>query len=489
VRRALGASKLRLLQQLLAESLVLAMGGGICGVVLALWTNELLRRSLPSIASVFAVQLDLSLDWRVIAFATGISVVTTVLCGLLPAWRVSQARGLVALKGDILGGTSRRRPLGLVAQVVMSFVLLFVAGSFLQALLRMQTTDPGFKVAGRLYAYTFIPTPPSTRESGRAFYAQAIQRLMALPGVRRATLSDSPPLMPGRSNCASLPAGPRIRITAGAVDTGFFETMGIDMVAGRDFATGDLSSGVSTVIVNESLARRLSPDKPVVGERLMIGCDDAQAAVVIGIVRNSAVRFIGEPAQPHLYRPFAERYSGGLTTILLETSTAPAAMMQPVRRTLLGLGQGIRIYAVQPLSARVEESYWPARWQASVFAGIGLLALLLAAIGLYGVIAYRVTLRTQEIGVRMALGARREDIFREVVSQGLAIVLVGVAIGEVLTATVTRVVASMQVDIRPTALSTHVAIGLIWIAVALVACYVPAARAARVNPLVALRYE
>lgn len=121
----------------------------------------------------------------------------------------------------------------------------------------------------------------------------------------------------------------------------------------------------------------------------------------------------------------------------LETSTAPAAMMQPVRRTLLGLGQGLRVYTVQPLSARVEESYWPARWQASVFAGIGLLALLLAAIGLYGVIAYRVTLRTQEIGVRMALGARREDIFREVVSHGLAIVLVGVAIGEVLTATVT----------------------------------------------------
>jgi predicted permease len=489
VRRALGASRSRLLRQLLTESLVLAIGGGICGVMLAAWTNKLLEMSVPSVLASFAVELNLSLDWRVIVFATIVSLTATVLCGLLPAWRASQSHDLVAFKGEIGRGAPRRRPLGLVAQVVMSLVLLFVAGSFLQALLRLQATDPGFAVDGRLYAYTFVPSPPFTPESGRTFYIQAIERLRTLPGVRRAALTTSLPLMPTRSECASLPAGPHVPITTAAVSVDYFKTMGIAVVAGRAFVAGDLSTGVATVLVNESLARRVRPNGAVVGERVMVGCDAAQAAVVVGVVRNSAIRNVGEAAQPHLYRPFERQYSGGLTTILLETSTAPAGMVEPVRRALLGLGQGIRVYAVAPLSAHVEQSYAQFRWLATVLTSFGLLALVLAAIGLYSVIAYRVTLRTQEIGLRMALGATRPDIFREVVRHGLAIVLVGVAIGEVATAALTGVVGFLQEGIRPTDLSTHVVIGLIWIAVAFAACYLPAARAARVDPLVALRYD
>jgi ABC-type antimicrobial peptide transport system permease subunit len=273
------------------------------------------------------------------------------------------------------------------------------------------------------------------------------------------------------------------------VDAGYFDTLGIGLVAGRQFAAGDTSSDASAVVVSESFAHRLWPDRSAIGERVLLGCDKAETVVVVGIVRNSAVRSLSEPAQPHVYRSFAQAYTGGLTTILLETSTAPMGMAEPVRRALLSLGQGIRVYLVQPLSTHVERSYSSARWQASIFAGFGLLALGLAAIGLYGVIAYRVTLRTQEIGVRMALGARRHDIFREVVNHGLAIVLTGVAIGEILTVAATRVASSLQVGIRPTDLSTHVVTGVIWIAVAFVACYVPAARAARVDPMVALRYE
>ena len=159
VRRALGASRFRLLRQLLTESLVLAAGGGICGVILAVWANGLLETSVPPFLGAFAFQLDLSLDWRAVVFAAIVAIAATILCGLLPAWRTSRASGLVAFKGEIGGGTPRRRPLGLVAQVVMSLVLLFVAGSFLQALQRLYSTDPGFDVAGRLYAYTAIPSP------------------------------------------------------------------------------------------------------------------------------------------------------------------------------------------------------------------------------------------------------------------------------------------------------------------------------------------
>jgi putative ABC transport system permease protein len=489
MRRALGATRLRLLRQLLTESLVLAIGGGICGVILALWTNDLLERSLPSLPAIFPRQLDLSLDWRAIAFATVISLATTVLCGFLPAWRASQTSSLVTFKGEIRGETPRRRPLGLVAQVVMSLALLFVAGSVLEALLRLQATDPGFAVAGRLYAYTFIPTPPFTPDTGREFYSRAIERLRTLPGVRRAALTDWLPLMPAGSDCASLASGPRIPITTSAVDIGYFDTMRIDVVAGRDFAADDLSRGASTVLVTESLVRRLWPVGQAVGERVIIGCDAAQAAVVVGIVRDSAIRAVGEPAQPHLYRPFARQYSQGLTTILLETGTESAAMVQATRDALLALGQGIRVYTVQPLRARIEDSYAEVRWRATVLVGFGLLALLLAAVGLYGAIAYRVSLRTQEIGVRMALGASRSAIFAEVMWQGLTIVLVGVGIGEGLTFVLTRVAGSLQTGIRPMDLWTHATIGLIWIVVALVACYVPAARAACVDPLVALRCE
>ncbi|MGH9163482.1 MAG: FtsX-like permease family protein, partial [Vicinamibacteraceae bacterium] len=240
---------------------------------------------------------------------------------------------------------------------------------------------------------------------------------------------------------------------------------------------------------NESLARRIRPKGSPVGERLTIGCEDARAAVVVGVVHNSALRGLDEAPEPHLYLPFAREHSDGLVTILVETSTDAAAMAQPVRRTLLGIGQEMRVYTVQPLSAYIDQRYGLGEWIVSILMVFGLLALLLAAIGLYGVIAYRVTLRTQEIGVRVALGATRRDIFREVVGQGLAIVLVGVAIGEALTAALARVLGSVQEGIGPTGVWPHAVVAVIWIGVALGACWLPAARAARVDPLVALRYE
>jgi putative ABC transport system permease protein len=488
VRRALGATTRRLMRQLLTESLVLAVGGGICGVILALWTNEILERALPSFRSMFPIQVELSLDWRVIAFAVALSLLTTLVCGLLPAWRTSRASGIIPGKREIGAVTGRGRPIGLVSQVVLSFALLLLAGSVLEAFRDLQVTDPGFQVAGRLYAYIFFPSAP-TPEAGRQLYAATLDHVKALPGVRSATLTSTLPLTPSGSDCASLPSGPQTPITTTAVDVNFFETMGIEIVEGRAFTTSDLSPDSSTVIISESFARQIWRDEAAVGERVMIGCERPQPAVVMGVVRDSAVRTIGEPPQAHLYRPFARQYSGGLTAILLETSTDPAAIVATVRQTLVRMGHGIRVYTVQPLSLHVEQSYNSVRLQAVVLTSFSLLALLLAAIGLYGVIAYRVSLRTQEIGVRMALGARRVKIFQEVVWYGVGIVLVGVAIGELLMLPLTRAAGSIQAGIRPTDLSTHIAVGLVWIGIACLACYLPAARAARVDPVVALRHE
>ena len=489
LRRALGASRHRVLQQLLTESLMLAVAGGACGLLFARWSNALLERTLPLEQGFFPVQLNFDLDWRVITFATVVSLVTTILCGMLPAWRTSRTDGLVAFKGEIVGGVPRRRPLGLIAQVVMSFVLLLVAGTFVQALVRMQTADPGFAVAGRLYAFAFVSTPGVSPATSRQIYSRALEELRALPGVQTATQSYSLPFMPTASNCAARANGPRLSITTGAVDPGYFRTMDIGVLAGREFTSSDTPSDAPVVIVNEHLASGLWPNRSAIGEQLLIGCDAAKPATVVGVVSNSSVRSLGEPPHPHVYFPFAQNFSGGLTAILVETSTPPATLIEPVRRTLLAVGQGMRVYTVRPLSEHVEQSYSAIRWQTSILTSFGLLALVLAAVGLYGVIAYRVALRTREIGVRMALGAARRNVFREVVGQGLSIALIGVVIGGALMVMVGRLLGALDAAIQPPGLVVLGVTGLIWIVVAILATYVPAARASGVNPLIALRYE
>jgi len=488
VRQALGATRSRLIRQLLTESFVLAIGGGASGLLLAVWTTRILERLMPSVRSTFPIELDLSLDGRVIGFAAILSLATTLACGLVPAWRGSQTSGVAGLKGEVGGSIRRRRPFGLVAQVVLSLVLLLIAGSVLGTLRRLQVTDPGFAISGRLYAYIYFPSA-STPETGRKLYALALDRLRALPGVLSASQTSALPLMPSGTDCAALSGGPQLHVSTNAIDLGYFHTMGIGMIAGRDFTTIDLPRESSTIVITESLATRLWPNASPIGERVLIGCQAPQASVVIGVVRDSAVRDVGEPPQPRFYRPFARQYSGGLTAILLETGTDPGAMVPAVRETLLAMGQNIRVYAVQPLSTYIDQSFTGVRWMATALSAFGLLALVLAAIGLYGVIAYRVSLRTQEIGVRMALGAGRGAIFRDVLMHGLAIAVAGVVIGELLAIPASRALAAIHASIRPAAPSAHIAAALIWVAVALLACYVPASRASRVDPMEALRHE
>ncbi len=487
VRQALGATKSRLMRQLLTESLVLALAAGAAGLVLAIWTTNVLERVVPSVKSTFPIDLKLSIDGRVIAFAALLSLATTLVCGLVPAWRGSHSSGVAGVTG-VGGSIRRRRPFGLVAQVALSFVLLLIAGTVIETLQRLHATDPGFAVSGRLYAFLYFPSA-ETPEAVRQLYAQALDRVRAMPGVLSASQTSTMPLMPSGTECVSISGGPQLQVSTGAVEPGYFQTMGIRMIAGRDFAPVDLPRESSTIVITDNLAKRLWPDRSPIGEQVRIGCQDPHTSQVIGVVRDSAVRDVGEPPQPRFYRPFARQYAGGLTAVLVETRTDPGAMVPAVRDTLLAMGRSVRVYTVQPLSTYVDQSFTGVRWMATILSAFGVLALALGAIGLYGVLAYRVSLRTQEIGIRMALGAGSHAIFREVLVHGLTIAIAGVVIGEVLAIPVLRGLGAVQVGIRPSAPFTHVATAAIWVAVAVLACYVPASRAARVDPIEALRHE
>jgi hypothetical protein len=276
-------------------------------------------------------------------------------------------------------------------------------------------------------------------------------------------------------------------VTTSAVDPAFFETIGIERIAGRSFTASDPAA--DTAVVTESLARRLWSERSPVGEMIRIGCDNPHPALVVGVVRDSSIRAVGEPPQPHLYRRFKPSDAGALVAVLLDTEVDPAGLTETVRRTLLEVAPGIRVYTVQPLAVHVARSFGQLQWITSILIGLSVLALLLAAAGLYGAVAYRVSLRTREIGLRMALGATRLNVFRSVVSNAVVIVAVGVIIGESLTAVLTGIVASVQENIGRTPMFTHVIVGLIWLAIGVTASYVPAARAARLDPSVALRDE
>lgn len=489
MRRALGATRARLVQQLVVEAVLLALGGALAGIVFAAWTNRVLQASFPASFSVFALHVDISLDWRALVFASLAAVLAAVASGLVPALRSSDVRPDEAFKGHVQARSVRGRPYGVVAQAAMSLVLLFVAAGFLQGVKHLQGTSPGFEVAGRLYAHTALPAVSTDRDSRRQFYAHALDRLNALPGVSSAALTSVLPLLPSGRDCVSPRPGTSLDTTASDVGPGYFETLGIALVDGQEFTQPSLARQPPSVIVNDTLAHLAWPGEAAIGKQVAVGCQSVQQAVVVGVVQDSAIRRVAERPRPHVYKQLMREAGGSFTTIVLATRGDASEMVQPVRDVLVGLGQGLRVYDVQPLSVPVEESYAAPKWLSRVLTAFSALALMLAAVGLFALVAYRISRRTPEIGVRMALGARRSDVFREVVADGLRPVVVGIVLGEVVTVGLSGLIASVVEGLAAPGLFIHIAVGAIWIVVAMCACCLPAAWAARVDPIVALRSE
>jgi predicted permease len=485
VRVALGASRSRLLRQLLTESLLLAIGGGIAGIFLGMWTNRLLEILLAA-GPYESISLDLAADKRVLLFTALLSLATTLIFGLAPAWRSSRIDVIAGLKGSVPSDARfGLRRLSLIAQVSLSLILLLTAGLFIRVLGEFQSADPGFAVQNRLYVSTYVSAPEFTPESGHAFYAEVLDRLRALPGVKNAAITNYLPLTPLPQNCASTPQHDSIPTTSSIVSSNFLETMRTPLLAGRDFRSTEPQP---VAIVNEVMAKRLWPGESVLGKHVQLGCRNKSDAEVVGVARDLRFVSVGEPAKPHAYLPFA-RSNDGYQTILVEVGRGHALPSETIRKTIVSTNPAARVYAVNTLADWVDRSFWQVRWEVSILTAFATLALLLAAIGLYGMISYQVTLRSREIGVRMAIGAQPSDVFRLILRQCLGSTLIGIAIGLAVSAAIVRLMAKLLYGVSPTDPPTYAAVSLLWLLVAAAACYLPARRAARVDPMSVLKVE
>ena len=496
VRLALGASRWRVVRQLLAESLLLSLAGGAVASLLTLWTSDLLARLfrlLPEDTSA----LDFAPDARVFAFATGLSLLTGVVFGLVPALRASSPDLLPALKDERATDGGRRRRFTLrgalvVAQVAGSLVLLVGAGLFLRSLREAATVETGFETGKVLLSHLYLDPSSHSRTRGREFYRQALERASALPGVRSATLTTAVPLGSSGMRGTLLIEGAEAQPYAGVevdrayVGARYFETMGITLLRGRGFAEQDGEAAPPVAVVNETVARRAFGDADPVGRRVLTDSEGPPVEIV-GVVADSKYRGLGDERVPFVYLPFAQSYSPE-ATLLVRTEGDPAAVAPAVRGAVESL-DAEALAGQATMSEHLAAALVPSQAAAGLFGVFGLLALLLATFGVYGVVAYTVSRRTHEIGVRMALGARAPDVVRLVLFEGMSLVAIGLAAGLLVALAATRAVEGALYGVSATDPATFAGVTLLLACAALLACLLPARRATKVDPMVALRYE
>jgi predicted permease len=494
VRLALGASRRRLIRQLLTESLLLAMLGSVLGLIFTQWTSRMLPGFLPANE---ANGLDLSLDWRVLVFTLGVTILTSVLFGLAPSLQATRLNLLPSLKDEAGARGRRLRRIGLrdvlvISQFALSLVLLIGAALFVRSLRHAISFDPGFKVQNLLVASMETRGASLNKQQGQAFYQQTVERVGSLPGVQSVSLSRIAPLGGGGQRRGTQFEGYQpqqnedTETNTNIVDLNFFNTMGIPIVTGRDFNAQDREGSPPVVIVNEEVARRYYGGNAL-GKRLKMG-SDGPLREIVGVARTAKYRNLREQPLPFIYIPLGQEYQAGMT-LMVRTAVAPAAVVGPLRSELRVLNKDVPVFSVQMMEERIGAQLAADRMIAVLLSIFGAGGLLLAAIGIYGVMGYSVARRTHEIGIRIALGADRHDIMKLMVRQGMVLVLIGAGLGLVLALALTRVVKSLLFEISATDPLTFAAVVLVLVGVALAACYLPARRATKVDPLVALRYE
>jgi macrolide transport system ATP-binding/permease protein len=510
VRLAIGATRWRIVRQLLTEGVLLATLGGVAGLLLAWWTARTISAAPPPTGAL-PITPQFSIDLRVLLFTLGLSLVSGVIFGLAPALRASKPALIPALKHDAAAFFERTRMFSLrnllvVTQVALSVVLLIAAGLFLRSLWQAQTIDPGFDAQKIVGLPLNINLLRYTKVQGREFYREVTERVEAIPGVESASLARIAAVS-GNSSVRSLliegragsdnqfrsdNSGPVAEnndsVSANVIGPKYFQTMGIPLLQGRDFNTQDTEDHPPVVIVNEAFVRRHFPNADALGKRLSFNGPKGPWREIVGVVRTSKYRSLGEAPTPVTYVALQQNHETGMV-LHVRTRVDPSSVAGAIRNEVQSLEKNLPIGNPELMSERVANSLYAARMGAIMLAVFGGLALLLASIGLYGVMSFAVARRTRELGIRVALGARPGDVFRLVLRQGMTLVIAGLVLGIDVAAAVTRLLASFLYGVSTTDALTFTAIPVLLTFVALLACYLPARRATKVEPLVALRYE
>jgi predicted permease len=494
IRLSIGATRWRLVRQLLMESLLLALTGGSIAVVLTFWTAQAFAKFIPPLG--VPLSLSAHVDRTVFLTTLLLSALAGVIFGTLPALRSSHLTPARVLKGDTgrgSGGVHKARlTKGLVVtQIALSLLLLICAGLFIRSFRKAQQFDPGFNPDHVLLASLDLFPAGYGESAGIELDRQLLARLEMMPGVQSATLADWVPLGVAISSTTIKPEGyvPRpqesMEIREAIVGPNYLRTMQIPLLAGREITPEDTERTQPVAVVNQALVDRYWPHQEAIGKRLYA---DGKWFSVIGIARNSNYGNLNEIPEPFLYAPVFQDYYP-FTIIHVRVSGDPLAFSPTVEKVVHELNPNLPVFDVTTLKSHVQIASTGERIAGTFVGAFGLVALVLAAVGIYGVIAYTTRQRTHEIGVRMALGAKRSDVFRLVLSQGLRLTLIGLAVGLALSLAATRLLRRELFGVTTTDVPTFVGVAALLCIVALTACYVPARRATRVRPMAALRYE
>jgi putative ABC transport system permease protein len=499
VRAALGASRWRVIRQLLTESLLLSLIGGAIGLTLSVWLTRLLVSISPPNTPRFD---EIRPDARVLAFTLGITVLTGLVFGLAPALQVARVdlnEGLKEGGRSGSGGTrnKRLRSLMMVSEIALSFMLLVGAGLLIKSFMRLREVSPGFTPANVLtMRVNLLPGKYAEGEPRVQLLRQTLEHLKTLPGVQSAGAVLSLPLggdtfNVGRSYIREgRPFTPEESASATylAATPDYFHTLQIPLLGGRPFNDQDTGTTTKVVIVNETLAHQLWPGASPLGRHITIWRDEKFPREIVGIVADAKASLDAE-AEPQMYVPYAQDSGWGSMSLVIRTTGDPAATAAAARSEIRSLDKGIPVFNVKTMNDVLAVSVAQQRVSMLLLSAFAAVALLLAMIGIYGVTAYYVTQRTQEIGIRMALGAQMGDVMKLVFKNGMVLALIGVAVGLAGAFALTRLMASLLFAVKPTDTATFLLVSVCLLAAALLACYLPARRATKVDPLTALRYE
>jgi putative ABC transport system permease protein len=501
IRLALGANRARLIRQLLTESMLLSIAGGALGLLLALWVTRLMEGFIP-VLEYNVINNFFAIDSRALVFTLVISLATGIVFGLAPAWQSSNPDVVPVLKGDPEAARrGKRRAFGLrnvlvVAQVALSLVVLVCGGLFIKSFRKAQTMDPGFNNANGLILSLSPTLVGYEDEKARQFYKQVLERVSHVPGIEAASFARTLPLGDSsNSNGPILKEGETLAkgsagrvIMTNVISPGYFKTMQIPVLEGRDFDDRDVPKSQRVVILNQKMAETLWPGESAVGKRITIGTENRDLWEVVGVVKTGKYRTLAEDAKPFFYYSMGQRRPSPMAMVV-RASVDPRSLVGAIRSEVQAIDRRVPLSGVKTMDQHKTYALWAPNMAASFSVAFAVVAILLSAVGLYSVMAYVVSQRTREVGIRMALGANRGDVMKMITRQGMRLAAVGVVIGLLLALALAQVLSSLLIGVSGYDATTFILVPALLSAVALLACYLPARRATKVDPLVALRYE